>query len=142
WNLVSVSGGVVAADLVAAGDNKSATFTGHVAGAAAIHVFVSALPPPDSTLFPYTTLFRSKLIVTLPGETFTAGAGNSGTVSAQTAGMSFNIVSITAADQFNNIDPSYSGAKTISYVGPGGSPSYTTSVNFTAGQSATALATT
>ena len=83
----------------------------------------------------------SKLIVTLPGETFTAGSGNSGSVTAQTAGVSFNLTKITATDQFLNIVTSYSGAKTISYSGPTGDATYTTSVSFTSGQSTTTLAT-
>ena len=37
WSLVSATGGVVAGDLVAAGDLKSATFTGHVTGSGVIH---------------------------------------------------------------------------------------------------------
>ncbi len=84
----------------------------------------------------------TKLIVTLPGETFTAGTGNSGTVTAQTAGISFNISKLTATDANFNIVTSYSGTKTIVYTGPGGSPTYTTSVSFTSGQSTTTLATT
>ena len=88
----------------------------------------------------------NKLLVTLPGETFTdaatkAASGNSGTVTAQTAGTAFNIPKITATDQFFNIITSYSGAKTISYSGPGGSPTYTSSVSFTLGVSTTTLAT-
>src|SRR5207249_2014617 len=84
----------------------------------------------------------TRLIVTLPGQIFTAGVGNSGAVTAQTAGTSFNLAKLTAADGNNNIVTSYSGAKTISYSGPAGSPSYTTAVNFTAGQSTTTLVTT
>ena len=34
WNLIDVRGGVVSGDLVAAGDNRSAIFTGHVTGTA------------------------------------------------------------------------------------------------------------
>lgn len=83
----------------------------------------------------------SRIVVTLPGETFTAGSGNSGTVTQQTAGTSFNITKLTATDQFFNIITSYSGAKTISYSGPGGVPSYTTAVSFTNGQSTTVLTT-
>ena len=82
----------------------------------------------------------AKLIVTLPGETFTSGVGNSGTVTAQTAGTAFNIT-LMAVDASNNTDVSYSGTKTISYSGPGGSPTYTTSVTFTNGQ-ATSVSTT
>ncbi|WP_211233879.1 Ig-like domain-containing protein, partial [Flavobacterium limnosediminis] len=92
----------------------------------------------------------NKLVVTLPGQNFTDGpilgtSGNSGTVTAQTAGTAFNIAKLTTTDQFFNIISSYSGPKTISYTGPGtgyGVPTYTTSVNFTNGQSITSLATT
>jgi hypothetical protein len=84
----------------------------------------------------------SKLVVTLPGQTFTSGVGNSGTVTAQTAGTAFNITSITATDANFNTVTSYSGSKTISYSGPGGMPTYTTAVSFTNGQSTTTLATT
>ncbi len=86
---------------------------------------------------------HARLVVTFPGETFTSGVGNSGTVTAQTAGNSFNISSITATDQYLNLVSSYAGAKTLAYSGPGGSAStYTTAVNFTAGVSTTTLATT
>src|SRR5207244_1774105 len=60
----------------------------------------------------------------------------------QTAGAAFNIPKLTATDQFTNIVTGYSGSKTISYSGPGGSPTYTTAVSFTSGQSTTTLATT
>ncbi len=84
----------------------------------------------------------NKLVVTLPGETFTdattkAASGNTGTVTTQTAGTSFNIVKLTATDQFFNILTTYTGAKTISYTGPGGSPTYTTAVTFAGGQFST-----
>jgi hypothetical protein len=80
------------------------------------------------------------MMVTLPGQTFTSGSGNSGAVSAQTAGTSFN-VTLTLVDTNNNQVTSYSGTKTISYSGPasspgGTAPSYTASVTFTSGQGA------
>ena len=88
----------------------------------------------------------AKLVVTLPNQTFTDGAtvatsGNSGTLSAQTAGVSFNISKITATDQFFNRVTSYSGAKTLSYSGPTAPASFTTAVTFASGE-ATALSTT
>ena len=88
----------------------------------------------------------ARLVVTLPSQTFTSGSGNSGTVSAQTAGSSFSIASLSAVDIFNTVAPSYAGLKTISYSGPGTAPGgalpvYTTNVTFTSGQAAT-LATT
>ncbi len=85
----------------------------------------------------------TKLVITLPGETFNEGSGNSGTPLAQTAGSTFDVTSIRATDQFFNTVTSYSGLKTIGYSGPGGSSSsFSTSVNFTAGVSTTMLSTT
>ena len=83
----------------------------------------------------------TKLIITLPGETFTSGSGNSGTPSVQTAGTNFTIVSISATDQYSNVTTSYNGVKTLSYSGPSGEGTYTTSVSFTSGQSTTTLTT-
>src|SRR6185369_1046865 len=88
-----------------------------------------------------------RLYVVLPGQTFTdagtaAASGISGSPANQTAGAVFNIAGLVAADRLFNIAGAYAGAKTISYSGPSGIPSYTTSVSFTAGQSTTTLATT
>ena len=48
WSLTSLSGGVVASDLVPASDGKSAVFTPHAAGSAVIHAVVSGLASVDS----------------------------------------------------------------------------------------------
>jgi hypothetical protein len=48
WSLANITGGVVSTDLVASGDRKSALFTGHLAGTAAIHAVVSGLTSTDS----------------------------------------------------------------------------------------------
>lgn len=82
----------------------------------------------------------TKLVVTLPGQTFTSGTGNSGAASSQTAGVAFNI-SLSATDASSNVDTSYSGSQTVSYSGPGNAPNgatpaYTTTVTFTNGQAA------
>lgn len=84
---------------------------------------------------------HTRLVITLPGQTFTAGVGNSGTVTSQRATIPFVITTITATDDYFNTITSYSGSKTLSYSGPAGSPTYTTSVNFTSGQSTTTLTT-
>jgi hypothetical protein len=89
----------------------------------------------------------TEMIVTLPGQTFTSGSGNSGSVTAQTAGMQFNAAKLSATDSSHNVDATYSGSKTITWSGPanapgGYTPSYTTTVSFTSGQSTTTLATT
>jgi len=77
-----------------------------------------------------------KIVVTLPGQSFASGSGNSGSVSAQTSGTPFNItLTATLADGVTT-DAAYTGTHTISYSGPSGSPIYSTSVSFTAGQAA------
>lgn len=102
--------------------------------------------PTTGKLSVTTGASATRLIVTLPGQTFASGTGNSGSPSSQTAGTPFNIT-LTAVDALNGIDTTYSGSKTVSYSGPGnavsggGTPTYTTTVTFTAGQ-ATSVATT
>ena len=82
------------------------------------------------------------MIITLPGQEFVAGSGNSGTALNQITTVWFVIPKITAADQFYNIVVSYTWAKTLSYTWPGGVPTYTTAVTFSGGQSTTTLNTT
>ncbi|CAN5127397.1 hypothetical protein BH11PAT1_BH11PAT1_0240 [soil metagenome] len=83
----------------------------------------------------------TKLLITLPGETFTDGGGNTGTPTVQSASILFVLSQIAAVDTYNNVDTSYSGAKTLSYTGPSTSPapSYTTAVSFSSGVSSTRL---
>lgn len=62
------------------------------------------------------------------------------------AGQQFNITSISAIDEFGNIDNNFSGVKIVQYSGPSSStlgsvPVYTTAVNFANGISTTVLAT-
>ena len=127
----------------AQGASGTATFTTK-SKAGTSGTLAALSPQPKVTV---TAGSATKVVVTLPGETFTSGSGNSGTVTAQTAGTSFNIAKLTAVDDNNNIVASYSGSKTITYSGPANSPSgsaptYTTAVSFTSGQSTTTLATT
>ena len=89
----------------------------------------------------------SRLVVTLPGQSFTDGEGVSGSADPQTAGTSFNISSISATDDFYNVNEDYDGMRSMTYTGPANapdetSPSYTTSVNFDNGESTTTLNTT
>lgn len=78
----------------------------------------------------------------LPGQSFNACGGVTGTPANQTAGVSFNLSELVVADPWGNPDAGYTGTKAISYSGPTGSNSYTTSVAFANGVSATTLATT
>ena len=84
----------------------------------------------------------TSMYVVLPGQSFAACGGVSGTPANQVTGAAFNLVSLVVADQWGNVDTGYSGSKTISYSGPTGTNSYTTSVAFSAGVSTTTLATT
>ena len=88
----------------------------------------------------------TRLVITLPSQTFTDGTGNSGSVDTRTAGSSFTITKISATDDYFNVNTGYSGSKTLAYSGPANAPnsqapSYTTSVSFTSGQSTTTLTT-
>jgi hypothetical protein len=117
----------------------SGTYGG--SGSSAGHV----LPAYFASTTGILTVGATRLVVTLPGQTFTSGTGNSGSVINQAAGTQFGIT-LTAVDANNNIDTSFSGLQTVSYTGPlnapgGAAPSYTMSVTFTSGQ-ATGVATT
>lgn len=84
-------------------------------------VFKSAYIPPPA----------EKLVVTLPGQTFTSGSGNSGPVDGQAAGSSFNITLSAVLADGVTLAPEYTGTKTVSYSGPGTPaggtpPTYTT----------------
>jgi uncharacterized repeat protein (TIGR01451 family) len=88
-----------------------------------------------------------RLFVLLPGQSLTDGStvassGISGSPANQAAGVGFNLAQLVAADREFNAAATYSGAKTIAWSGPGGSPIYTTNVSFTGGHSTTTLATT
>ena len=78
------------------------------------------------------TITDDRISMTLPGETFTPGAGNSGIPASQTAGVPFT-VELNAVNGSNVVDTAFSGGKTVVFAGPGGSPSYPTNVIFSAG---------
>ena len=84
----------------------------------------------------------TSLAVRLPGQAAPSCAAPAGTVTEQVVDVAFNITNIYAVDQYFNTDTSYTGAKTLVYAGPTGSPSYTTAVTFASGVSSTTLATT
>jgi hypothetical protein len=63
WSLTSPTGGVAGSDLAPAGDNKSATFTGHLVGTAAMHAFVTGLTSTDSGILTVVAAAATKVIV-------------------------------------------------------------------------------
>ncbi len=92
----------------------------------------------------------NKLVITLPGQGFSdaslfSTSGNSGTPTAQTAGVAFAITKIRACDQFFNVVSNYFGVKSLTFTGPSNglsAPTYTSSVSFASGVSSTILTTT
>ena len=116
------------------------TVTGHTASS--ITVFGLARQPMSANDsyndFLIGEPLASQLVATLPGETYVSGSGKTGAASVQTAGAAFDL-KLSAVDLFGVVDASYSGAKTISYSGPGHAPNgqapvYTTDVTFSSGQ--------
>jgi hypothetical protein len=74
WSLVNTSGGVVSADLVPAGDRKSAVFTGHLVGSASIHAVSGALGPTDSGPIRVVPGAANKLVIAIqPSPTAVVG---------------------------------------------------------------------
>ena len=87
----------------------------------------------------------TRLLVTLPNQTFSSGTGISGTPINETAGTAFNLT-LRAVDALNGVDTNYSGSKTVSYTGPANAPdntapTYTTTVTFAAGVAASVATT-
>ena len=78
WSLTGKTGGIADADLVPAGDNKSAIFTAHALGTAVIHVTSGSLTPTDSGLITVTP----RLSVSGYPSAATAGTEGSVTVTA------------------------------------------------------------
>src|SRR5439155_162529 len=97
WSLANVTGGVVSGDLVAAGDLKSASFSGHLVGSAKIHAVKSGLSSTDSGTV--TVIAESATVVRVE----TAANGSGTVVPAQnvTAGSSITVFSITR-DTYGN----------------------------------------
>src|ERR1035437_7831534 len=54
WSEQNVTGGIAGGDLVSAGDNKSAAFTGNLSGTATLQAFVSGLTPVNSGVLTVT----------------------------------------------------------------------------------------
>lgn len=89
----------------------------------------------------------TQFIITLPGETFENGKGNSGSPFNQTAGVQFQI-RVRFCDAYNNVVPTWNGLYTLTFSGPNpapdgtnpdfagdNTPPYTPSINFTNGVS-------
>lgn len=83
WSLVSVTGGVVAGDLVPSGDMKSATFTARVQGSAQISAVSGALTQVNSGTITVTPGPASKVVFTQQPTNAQAGASISPAVTIQ-----------------------------------------------------------
>ena len=75
WSLSGISGGVVTADLVPSADAKSATFTGHASGSAAIHAISGVLTSVDSGAITVTAALASTWVSDIGWTSMTNGWG-------------------------------------------------------------------
>ncbi len=110
WSLANATGGVVSGDLVTAGDSKSATFTGHLVGTAAMHAVVSGLTSTDS---------GTLTVVTGAPGTITATGGTPQRANINTAYTA--ALQATVKDSGGNLVP---GA-TVTFTAPGSGASGT-----------------
>ncbi len=98
WSLQGSTGGVVSGDLVPAGDSKSATFTGHLAGTAQVRATSGALTPTSSGTLTVVAGTAAKVRVE------TAADGSGAVVPSQVvvSGSSITVYSISrdANDNF------------------------------------------
>ncbi len=78
----------------------------------------------------------ARTLVTLPGETFTVCAGNSGTPATQIIATAF-APTIRAVDAYYNLVTTVSGSKSMTYAGPTGTNAYNTPITFTSGVATT-----
>ncbi len=108
WSLQSMTGGVTTGDLVASGDKKSATFTGHAAGSAHIHATSGSLGTVSSGTLTVTagsaTLVRVETKADGSGTVVPAqsiAAGSSVTMYAVTRDGVGNFVANVAADAWS-----------------------------------------
>src|SRR5205807_1857027 len=97
WSLTGNTGGVVAGDLVAAGDLKSAVFTGHLVGTATIHAVKSGLTSTDSGTITVVAGSATSIRV----ETLANGTGTVVPAQNVTAGSSITVFSISRDAQGN-----------------------------------------
>ena len=98
WTLINRIGGVVNGDLVAAGDNKSATLTGHVPGSAIIHAVATVGSYTDDTgTITVTAGTPAKIVI----ETLASGTGTEIDARSIAAGSSLTAYAISR-DASNN----------------------------------------
>jgi hypothetical protein len=83
WSLTSITGGVVAGDLVPSGDTKSAVFTAHLTGTAVVQVTSGSLTNTPSGTITVISGGATKLSVSGYASPATAGTTGSITVTAQ-----------------------------------------------------------
>ena len=138
WSLTNITGGIVASDLIASSDNKSAIFTPHASGSATLHAVVSGLTSIDSGILTASSTSTSPTLSVqadnssvIPGQTVTftvtvtAGANPSSTSLAVQADFSAvgGDSSLALTEGSNNIfsatvtipTSSTGGAKSISF---------------------------
>ncbi len=94
WTLQNITGGVVAGDLVPSGDNRSATFTGHLAGSAEIRATSPSLTSVHSGTITVTPGTARRLAFTQQPSNGFAGAVITPAVTVQVRDTAGNAVSV------------------------------------------------
>ena len=102
WSLVNKTGNITNSDLVPGVDNKSAIFTGHLAGTANIHVASNGLDSTDSGIITVILGEATKFNVTGYSSDTSAGTSNRFTVNAQN---DFGDASYIGTVHFTSTDP-------------------------------------
>jgi len=131
WSLTSKTGSVADSDLVAAGDLKSATFTGHLLGSAKIHVVKAGLTSTDSGTITVVAGTGTKYVFTTSAQTLTAGntsSALSGTITVQLQDSGGNPTNATS-----NTSVSLSSTAAAGVFRDSGDTATITSVTMTAG---------
>lgn len=97
-------------------DSISFYYYDETAGTWTITASSTGLVPATASITINPTTIGRKFLITLPGETFESGKGNSGTPSNQTSGSSFQI-KVNYVDQYNNLI-NFTGSTNLTFSGP------------------------
>jgi chitodextrinase len=91
WSLISMTGGVVGGDLVPAGNNRSATFTGNLTGTTQINAVHASVGSDSTGVVTVTAGSASSIVI----EDAADGTGTEVMTRALSSGQSFTVYSIT-----------------------------------------------
>ncbi len=116
------SGGTAITSLIISDGNSSAQFYYYDETAGTWTITASATGLTSATQnITVNPGVATQFVITLPGETFENGKGNTGTPLTQTAGVQFQI-KVRFCDAYFNVDTSWNGSYTLTFSGPDQAP--------------------